>query len=751
MKKANLKIYLDDKCNLQCEYCNISHNNLQIKSIDIINFIKENIENINTESIQLLGGEPTIIYDDDFLNFINNIFNKVYIYTNLKDLSKIQHFISIFKNKAIIYASFNEEILDVFMQNAKIVKDNIQRISIVVTKTNMNKLYSYVKLLSELNIKIYLTPEEDKNLIGYSINKDELIKQLKLIFDNDLYKLLLNFEKVKHNYKASFEECKNSILIIDKQGNISSCSHTSSVYNSSKIHIFGNIFKTKIKNINVDYDKIESISFDGTKCKECKICHNYECYPRVYSSINNQIQEQICSFNRIFYDFCMSYKFFPNLESITIFTTEKCNMNCTYCFERNFKNQIGNTSNDIIKKSLDLLFKIDDGSEKKITFFGGEPTLNIDSIKYACDYYKQLKNNGLKSTVYIDINTNLLYIDDRFIDLINNIKQDIFIYISVSLDGNKEINDSQRVDKNGYGTYDRIINNVKKLRNNLYCKNSNSNCSKIKIARHGVLQNDNLLKIEDICNTIWEERELFDDFSLAYVTPDKGEHSDFSLDNLEFISNYYNKLKEDNEKDKFIIDLLKNLSLDYKSLNNQGFSACDVLKSNLAIRANGDIMPCHAFLDYIETDLYDTDIKIGNVLNIDLDNFGISLNSKWYNFIEIKDKLDNDEIEIISELGYDCKICPFKFMCHLCAANVCKIDKNLIIKNRESCMRTLNQASILLKIKEIEAIKTLDELKKLEDSKIDDLLKIIEHLGSLAISNKECIDQIVKYIEGNNA
>ena len=62
MNKAQLSIYLSDKCNLNCSYCNIDYSiKPTVTEKDIKKFILNNIDNIDTNNIELLGGEPSII------------------------------------------------------------------------------------------------------------------------------------------------------------------------------------------------------------------------------------------------------------------------------------------------------------------------------------------------------------------------------------------------------------------------------------------------------------------------------------------------------------------------------------------------------------------------------------------------------------------------------------------------------------------------------------------------------------------
>lgn len=741
MNNVELSLYLNDHCNLHCNYCNIDYSkDVIVNEEQVKTFILDNKENINFDYINLLGGEPSVIYSNQFLKFLYDNFNNIIVTTNLKDTKSIENLTNILDGKLSLMVSYNKEAHKELIYNIEKFDEYISRFSIVVTNENLKDLYNTVLFLSKYEKQILLSPETDKNLIGYDLDKEEFIKQLELIFDKRLEKYLTNYNRIKDDIKTDFEKCKKHSLIITKTGKISSCAYNAGVYKSSKEYTFGDL-TTKIKDIKIDYPRIETKSFNGMDCKDCKKCHNYNCETRHMVNKDNRIQKQICEFHSIFYDFTVNHKYKSEVKSITIFMTEQCNMKCTYCFEKEFKNRVGKVSNKVIEKTLDLLFNNDDGETKTLTFFGGEPTLNIDGIRHALEYYLKLKENGLKSDIAFEINTNLLTLTDELIELFKEIRYHASFYISISCDGFKELNDKQRIDVNGNGTYDKVITNAKRLRQAF---DENCKCTKVTLSKHTVLQNENIPFIEKICEEAWEQRDIFDNFSAAYITPGKGKHELITMENLQLISDFYNKkvIKMPEEKRDFINKYLEILNLNADTLNNYGFSICNVVDNQLSIRANGDIMPCHAFLDKIDENY--NNVKIDNILKIDTKNFGFNFNSQWHKLLDIDNKIKNEEITIKSELGYECKNCMFKFMCHTCIANLKELKGNVLIKSKEHCMRTLNQAEILLKIKEIQGIKELKELQQKEDEIIQNITEGITSVGEIAVKNREVLTKLIK-------
>lgn len=92
--------------------------------------------------------------------------------------------------------------------------------------------------------------------------------------------------------------------------------------------------------------------------------------------------------------------------------------------------------------------------EKKLTTFiwhGGEPLVwGYENFKSVFEF---IENEFRGCNYRHSIQTNLSLIDERYIELFKQYR----VSVSFSLDGTKDIHDSQRVDKAGQPTFDRIL------------------------------------------------------------------------------------------------------------------------------------------------------------------------------------------------------------------------------------------------------------------------------------------------------
>lgn len=743
MIKKTLRIMTSQKCNYNCEYCQLDKNiENTVKDIEVINFIKNNLDYIDKTKINLLGGEPTICYSEELYEFLFNNFNSVIFVSNMKDKQKIEYLINKFKNKIKFMVSINEFTEEDIKWLTK-YKKYINRFSYIVTKNRENKIYEDIKWIKNINIPIKLSPEHNEN--EYLFNKDVLINQF-IKINNSFGYLVENFLYDIPFKNQDCDDCLDKLIIITPNGDICNCSYSNSNYKRSNHIPIGNIYNNNLNNLNYDiikqYKNKEVIGNNNIKCKNCRKCNNYFCYTRGCSSSENKILSQICQFNDIIYDFLLeNKKYYIDINEISLFMTEKCNLKCTYCFEQNYKNRLGNIPNEYIEKAMYLLNRYDTGINKRIVFFGGEPTLNIEGIEYSFKVAKKLKDNGLKNKINFIFNTNLYFLNPKLIQIIKEYSKYFFIEISISLDGCKEANDICRIDIDNNGTYDKIISNVHALYQEF------DKCKNVRIIKHSVLSNENIKYIDKILDTAYKEKFLFDELSLSFTTPAKGITNPISRENIKMLSykslELFNEfLKNNNEEYLFKYNYLLGLQCSPLLLNDniEEFSICDTLDSVISIRANGDIIPCHAYLDHIEDNEYE-EIRLDNINNVDINNFGIPINNKFSILINKKEKILSNKIKIKSELGFNCQECKIKKLCHLCFANS-KIENNSIIRSAESCMRTMDVADILYKIKKMEGLRELENLKFELHNKEQSILNGIELLINLSKQNNDLLNNI---------
>lgn len=140
-----------------------------------------------------------------------------------------------------------------------------------------------------------------------------------------------------------------------------------------------------------------------------------------------------------------------------LYLTENCNLKCKYCYEKN------KTTNEInfesIKSIIDYEIK-QNNKNSLINFYGGEPLLRKDLIYKTIDY---IKSQNTKTTFNFGLATNGMLLDDEFLKYM---KKNNFTHIAYSLDGNKDVQNRNRITADGKGTFDTVEKNAKKALKN---------------------------------------------------------------------------------------------------------------------------------------------------------------------------------------------------------------------------------------------------------------------------------------------
>jgi uncharacterized protein len=151
----------------------------------------------------------------------------------------------------------------------------------------------------------------------------------------------------------------------------------------------------------------------------------------------------------------------PGVVMLVFEATQACNIACKYCFARNYyDDQTSRLSLPLAERALRYFFLNYKPKQHKpqIGFFGGEPLVNWPLIPYVVDTARAIL--GPQGTdPRFSMTTNAILVNHERAEYLA--KQN-FSFI-VSLDGPAILHDELRVDKQGVGTYDRVIQGVRQL------------------------------------------------------------------------------------------------------------------------------------------------------------------------------------------------------------------------------------------------------------------------------------------------
>ncbi len=263
------------------------------------------------------------------------------------------------------------------------------------------------------------------------------------------------------------------------------------------------------------------------------------------------------------------------LSKIMLNLTDKCNLDCNYCYaSKYFSDQ--DISEETIEKVISKFFLSDAVSGvKRVVFFGGEPLLNLRGMEYFINRMEELfAENKISEIPRFNIITNGTIYTDRIARLFKKYNMGII----VSCDGPPELQDKQRPFRGLHkGSFDIVAGNIKQMVK--YGLKIGIECT---ITRHTV---------EAGCNHAGLKDFFYKEFGLEGIA--------FVPENMtapEKIFNYSDFQKQGN----IYFQVLKELDYDtdtfevpYRLLTRRPLSyACGLGRSIFHILANGDVYPC---------------------------------------------------------------------------------------------------------------------------------------------------------------
>ena len=134
-----------------------------------------------------------------------------------------------------------------------------------------------------------------------------------------------------------------------------------------------------------------------------------------------------------------------NGKHVTLTLTERCNLNCVYCYEgyKSNKRMTFETAASILHKELSNSSEYD---YVEVAFHGGEPLLEFDLMKAICEY---VWAGDYNCNYYFFATTNGTLLSDDMKEWFSENRDKIML--GLSLDGTKDVQDHNRS-----GSYDMI-------------------------------------------------------------------------------------------------------------------------------------------------------------------------------------------------------------------------------------------------------------------------------------------------------
>lgn len=275
---------------------------------------------------------------------------------------------------------------------------------------------------------------------------------------------------------------------------------------------------------------------------------------------------------------------FGVVKSLCLMVAQDCNLRCKYCFgDEGTYGHRAVMSEEIGKAAVDFIIKNSKIRKHcEIDFFGGEPLLNLKTVKAVTNYVREQEKISGK-IFKLTLTTNGMLLDEKNVDWLNENN----ISVVLSLDGRQEVHDAMRPTISGGGSYRRVLKNFKHLVKSRGGEN---------YYLRGTYTNKNLDFTEDAKSLVDEGFEIL---SLEPVVL-KDSALALTEKNLPRIFAEYDRLTE------FYLERRRegrgfnffhfNVDLNNGPCVAKRLAGCGAGHEYFAVAENGDLYPCHQFV-----------------------------------------------------------------------------------------------------------------------------------------------------------
>jgi len=286
----------------------------------------------------------------------------------------------------------------------------------------------------------------------------------------------------------------------------------------------------------------------------------------------------------------------PSVNSISINIAQACNMSCSYCYadEGKFRGLAKTMRSVEAFRTVDFLFETSDQTADIVLgFIGGEPLLSRELL-HATTRYAWSKAKAEGRTIRFSITTNGTLIKTEDVKLFHEYP----FSVTISIDGDQEMNAQSRKLKNGKDAYSSIREAL-----NLFQKEGRPN--QLSARATVTPKSGNLLVALDHLINLG-----FDDvgFSPVLVSPDKSlEFTEQDFDN--FLSNMVQCGEKALREIKLGRDYpFGNLETALQEIHKGTHRPypCGAGAGYLSVNTKGNLFACHRFID-------DKDYAMGDI------------------------------------------------------------------------------------------------------------------------------------------
>lgn len=285
-----------------------------------------------------------------------------------------------------------------------------------------------------------------------------------------------NYMRCKVNAMANIEEVINMNCLDNKVENVFKLRESKEIFrmgklfNTEKNHYYYDVGTGKVIQLDENSFKILYFIFYGdNKTSWEEFQHSLD--EKEVNSLDelNKVIEEEDLFNAPVMERLYTVNHYENLENsvnsnltqVILELTGRCNLRCGYCIyneeysgNRNFNNN--DMSLEVAKAAIDYT-REHSGEEVAVTFYGGEPLIKFDLLKWCIEYAKEtIKDKKLT----FSFTTNLTLVTEEIANYLATVDK---LNVLCSLDGPEDVQNSYRKYIDGRGTFNEAIRGLKYL------------------------------------------------------------------------------------------------------------------------------------------------------------------------------------------------------------------------------------------------------------------------------------------------
>lgn len=286
------------------------------------------------------------------------------------------------------------------------------------------------------------------------------------------------------------------------------------------------------------------------------------------------------------------------VKALCLHVAHDCNLSCRYCFasQGDFNGERLLMDSETAFKAVDFLIeKSANRRNIEIDFFGGEPLLNLDVVKKTVEYGRA-RAREFNKTLKFTLTTNALALDQDVIEYLDDNMHNVVL----SLDGRPEVNDRMRCYRDGTGSYNAIVGNIRS-----FVQRRSDRSYFVR----GTFTRENL----DFCNDVLHIANLgIKSLSVEPVVCESQESYSIREEDLNAIMDEYDRLFDECLKRMGTPEEFSFYHFKANLYNGpcaiKRISGCGAGNQYIAVTPEGDLYPCHQFVgdqSFLMGNIYD--------------------------------------------------------------------------------------------------------------------------------------------------